>query len=357
MATSEARRGSLFYLLQIGGWGSFGAAMIVAGLSQWAVDDTLVRKSSLTLLGFLASTLLRLPYRALRRRNIPLPLCAAAALPLSFVAAGGWMALHNVVINAYVRRIAPLAGFPDFLNTIYYFFVLFAWSLLYLGIKAQLDHAADSAADRERLLRAELLARQASLRALRFQLNPHFLFNALNGISTLIAEGRAGEANAMLASFSSFLRHTLDRPDVEEVPLGEEIDCARRYLDIERIRIGDRLRVDIDVAPSAAGALVPAMILQPLIENALRHAVHPRREGGSISVTAGRDEAWLTLGVHDDGPGLPDPRPAGGIGLSNTASRLETMYGAGSALAFSRSALGGLAVSLRLPFRTMAGEQ
>ena len=339
---------------KVGGWGLFGAGMFVAGASIWPVAYAGVVKSSLTLFGFAASLLLRLVYRALSRRGVPVLAAAAAAIPLSFGAAGAWMAAHNLVVASYSawQRGAPglaLRGFPDFVNTIYYFFVLIAWSVLYFGVQAYLDLQGE----RERLLRAESHAHRARLRALRLQLNPHFLFNTLNAISTLVSESRTAEANRMLARLSDFLRSTLERTETEEIPLSEEIDFACQYLEIEEIRFGDRLRVDISVAPEAEGALVAPLILQPLVENAVRHAILPREGGGSIAIVAQRRDGFLTLGVHDDGPGLGQ-EPGRGVGLANTRLRLSELYGSGAELRLSPSDRGGLEVSVRLPFRVAA---
>jgi hypothetical protein len=349
-------RRSLFWILQLGGWGFFGAGMFVAGLSQWPLLRAVVVKSSLTLFGFGGSLLLAWLYRGLRRSGAGLPLLLAAAVPLSFGAAGLWMAAHNLVVASFgawqrgARGLA-LSGFPDFVNTIYFFFVLLAWSVLYYGVQAYLDLLAE----RERLRRAEFRAHEARLRALRLQLNPHFLFNTLNGISTLVAEGRGPEANRMLSRLSDFLRATLERTDTEEIPLSEEIEFACQYLEIEEARFGDRLRVDIAVEPGTERALVPPLILQPLVENAVRHAIQPREEGGSIEITARRREEWLTLGVVDDGPGVAaGADPGRGVGLSNTRQRLAELYGGGAELHLEPGAAGGLAVSVRLPFRAAA---
>jgi two-component system, LytTR family, sensor kinase len=353
-----SRRRSLFWILQLGGWGLFGAGMFVAGVSHWPVAYTAVVKSSLTLFGFSMSLVLRQIYRALGRRGAPLLGIVLPAIPLSFGAAGVWMAAHNLVVTAFVawQRGAPamgLRGFPDFVNTIYYFFVLIAWSVLYFGVQAYLDLLEE----RERLLRAESLAHQARLRALRLQLNPHFLFNTLNAISTLVSEAKTAEANRMLARLSDFLRSTLDRSETDEIPLSEEIDFACQYLEIEEIRFGERLRVDISVQPEAEGALVPPLLLQPLVENAVRHAVGRGESGGAIAIVAARQDGWLTLGVHDDGPGLSREAEAGrGVGLANTRQRLAELYGTGARLELSASEKGGLAVLVRLPFRaTVSG--
>ena len=328
--------------------------MFAAGVSQWPLAYAAVAKTSLTAFGFAASLGLRTAYRELARRAAPLPAIVGAAIPLSFGAAGLWMSAHNFVVASYLaaRKAGDFrletAGFPDFGNTIYFFFVLLCWSALYFGIAAYRDLAAG----RERLLRAEARAHAARLEALRLQLNPHFLFNALNAVSTLIAEDRPAEANRMLCRLSDFLRTTLERTDTAEVPLSDEIDFACRYLEIEEIRFGERLRVDIAVEPSAERALVPPLILQPLVENAVRHAVLPRREGGAISIVAACDAGWLTLGVHDEGPGAtPRPERRGGLGLANTRQRLEELYGPGAELTLDASARGGLAVSIRLPYR------
>jgi LytS/YehU family sensor histidine kinase len=325
--------------------------MLLAGLTHWPASFALVHKASLAGLGFTLSLLLRLAYRAMRWRGLPLPWMAAAALPISWAAAGTWMALHNAIVSAYLARqrgTPLLAGFPDFTNTIYYFFTLVAWSVLYFGVHAYLDLHQE----RERVLKAQALAHQARLAALRLQLNPHFLFNTLNAISTLVAEGRGADANRMIARLADFLRTTLARANADEIPLAEEVDWARRYLDIEMVRFGPRLAVSIEVEEAASPALVPTLILQPLVENAVRHAISPAR-GGAVEIRAARSEGFVTLGVHDDGGGAaaPDLARGHGIGLANTRARLEELYGAQSELRYGRSPRGGLAVSIRIPFK------
>lgn len=349
-------RASLFWILQVGGWGLFGAAMFVAGVSILPLADAVVQKPSLTVFGFLVSLLLREIYRSLARRRVPVLSIAAAAIPLSAGAAAVWMMAHHVVIGAVTaaRRSGPpfdWKAFPDFTNTIYYSFVLLAWSVLYFGVHVYLDLLEE----RERLIRAEGLAHQARLRALRLQLNPHFLFNTLNAVSTLVRDARNEEANRMLLRLSQFLRGTLDRPESDEIPLAQEIDFACQYLDIQEARFGERLRVDISVAPGTESALVPSMILQPLVENAVRHAILPREAGGAISILAARDGSSLTLAVRDDGPGLgPDAESRGGVGLRNTRERLSELYGGGADLRLGASPGGGLEASIRLPFRATA---
>lgn len=353
---------SLFWPLQLLGWTVFGAGMFAAGVAHWPVWYAAAVKTSLTAFGFLASLGLRAAFRELARWKAPLPAIVGAAIPLSYAAAALWMAPHNLAvasIRASQRAGAPtLAGgeFPDFANTIYFFFVLLCWSALYFGIAAWRDLAAAQA----RAALAEARAQAARLEALRLQLDPHFLFNALNAVSTLVAEDRPGEANRMLARLADFLRTTLERRSAAEVPLSDEIDFACQYLEIEEARFGERLRVDIAVDPGAEAALVPTLILQPLVENAVRHAIGAQSAGGGIAIVVAREDGWITLGVHDDGPragaeaSTRSERRRGvglGLGIANARQRLEELYGAKAELTLDASAQGGLAVSIRLPYR------
>jgi two-component system LytT family sensor kinase len=343
-----------FWLLQAGGWGIFFAAMFLAGVGQWPLGHAFLRKSALTLAGLGLTLLLRLAYRALRTRGTLLVLVAAIAVTLSCLGAGVWMAIQNLVIAALNGPHNPgtnvFATFPDFTNTIYYAFVLIAWSALYFGLPLLLSEKRD----RDRLESVEALATQAQLRALRLQLNPHFLFNSLNAVSTLIAEGRNREANRMLGKVSDFLRMTLESHEAREISVAAEMDFVRRYLDIERSRFGDRLQIRIDVGDDADQALVPPMILQPLVENAVRNAVVPREAGGAVTISASRQESWLMLRVDDDGPGVDEVHGGMGIGLRNVRERLAHMYDERADLRLERNDGGGVAVAIRLPFREVA---
>ena len=172
--------------------------------------------------------------------------------------------------------------------------------------------------------RLETQLAHAQLDALKMQLNPHFLFNTLNSVSSLMYHD-VDAADAMLTRLSDFLRLTLDRPIAPEIPLSEELDFVRRYLEIEQIRFEERLRVSVDVAGDAEQALVPALILQPLVENAIHHGIARRDEGGSIAIKATRDDGMLRLLVSDDVVCASGVRER--IGLSNTRARLQALYG------------------------------
>ncbi|HEX6535153.1 MAG TPA: histidine kinase [Gemmatimonadaceae bacterium] len=201
----------------------------------------------------------------------------------------------------------------------------------------------------------QLEARLAStrLQVLRMQLNPHFLFNTLNTVSALMRRD-VEAADAMLTSLSDLLRLALRSDDVQEVPLRQEIEFVRRYLDIMRIRYGDRIRTDVRADPDVLDALVPNLVLQPLVENALRHGVSMRPGGGCVQVRAERRESSLRLTVADDGPGLPagwTPGASLGVGLRNTRDRLAELYGDRYDLAMRNRPEGGLELTVVLPYR------
>ena len=207
-----------------------------------------------------------------------------------------------------------------------------------------------------RALELEASLSRARLDALRLQINPHFLFNTLNAIASLI-HTRPGTADEMIGSLSELLRATLHGAANHEVPLSQEMDLLRLFTDIERTRFGERIRFAEDIAPDTLPALVPSLILQPLVENAIRHGLEPRVESGTVTVAARRDGERLLLSVSDDGTGFSDKehtagdRP-GGIGLTNTRDRLHALYGDAHHLAIAPGATGGTVISIAIPFRT-----
>jgi signal transduction histidine kinase len=207
---------------------------------------------------------------------------------------------------------------------------------------------------------AELTGRlaQAQLQALRMQLNPHFLFNTLNAISSLMLKDVAA-ANKMISRLGELLRLTLEKSDHQEVPLQQEIEFLRRYLEIEQIRFGERLQLKMEIDPSTLEAAVPNLILQPLVENAVRHAIEPQEAGGQIELRSIRDNGRLVLQVSDNGPGLMREAPKvteasnetrERIGLNNTRERLRKLYGKNQQFDLTGNAMGGVTASLSIPF-------
>jgi len=215
------------------------------------------------------------------------------------------------------------------------------------------EHELRDAELREQLTRAEL-------GALRARLHPHFLFNALHSVSALVRGGENAAAVRVVAELSDLLRDVLSRDAPDMIRLRDELAFVRRYLDIERVRFADRLRVEWDVDPHASDAIVPSLVVQPLVENAMRHAASASWGAGRLRISARREGDTLAIDVSDDGPGVPavtstaSLSPGGngaGVGLSDARARLARLYGDASALTLAPGPLGGTTASVRLPFR------
>jgi two-component system LytT family sensor kinase len=192
---------------------------------------------------------------------------------------------------------------------------------------------------------------QARLGALKMQLQPHFLFNTLNAVVSLVRARRGREAEDTLAHLSDLLRWVLDDSEQQEVALARELEYVRLYLAVERVRFADRLRVDMRIAPDALDAAVPHLCLQPIVENAIRHGIEASASAGELIISARRVAATLELVVEDDGPGFRTLPPPVGIGLANTRLRLAELYGERASLTLGNALDGGAIVTLTLPFR------
>jgi len=194
---------------------------------------------------------------------------------------------------------------------------------------------------------------QAQLRALKMQLHPHFLFNTLHSISSLVLEDPA-KANSMIARLGDFLRLTLENSDQQLVSLKEETEFLRCYLEIEQVRFGDRLALAFELEPQTLSAQVPKLILQPVVENAIQHAIAPRATRGHINIEAKRLNSLLRLEVRDNGAGIPsngDLLGIEGLGLSNVRARLHQMYGSDFRFELMNARDGGLTVVMEIPFQ------
>ena len=349
-----------FWLLHAAGWLAYGLAMTVSRVGMFPLRYMAVSKGMLMVMGFLISLGLRYVYRPLIRRGTPLLVLLVVAVVASYVASVVWTAADNVfdypvTLALGVREPAPRGPIRPFYGAVYNAFTMLAWSVLYIGIR----YYAALQAERERSLKAEAAAHQAQLEALRYQINPHFLFNALNAVSTLVTERRNDEASRMLARVSDFLRLTLTAPVRDEVALADEVDYVRQYLEIERVRFGERLRTEFDLAPDTWEAAVPAFVLQPLIENAVRHAIAPRESGGAITLEAHRSGEMLHVSIVDDGPGVrdePQGNGTGRIGLTNTRDRLRQLYGDRGRLQLVSVPGGGTRATIEIPFRRTVGD-
>jgi two-component system LytT family sensor kinase len=234
-------------------------------------------------------------------------------------------------------------------------FMLFMWCSLYFSIKQW----QQSSEERERLLRAESEVREARLLALRYQLNPHFLFNSLNAVSTLVLDGNAPAATRMLAQIGDLLRTSLDSEVTAEVTLSQELASTEGYLAIEQTRLGERLKIDMTVPLETRDALVPSMLLQPLVENAVRYGLAPLVEGGWIAIESALHSDRLRIVIGNSGRrGEGEQKKNGnGIGLGNTAERLKTLYGANHRFSLEWPECGGCKVTVELPFRRSESRQ
>lgn len=235
-------------------------------------------------------------------------------------------------------------------NTINAFVVMLAWCGLYFGFK----NYQMLQREKQTALKASTMAHQAHLKMLRYQLNPHFLFNTLNALSTLILMKDNDTAEKMVNKLSDFLRYSLDKDPIKKVPLKQEVLALKLYLEIEKVRFEDRLNVHWDIADDSEDALVPSLILQPLIENAIKYAIARKQEGGIIWITShlfGRD---LLLEVKDNGPGADIQQGKltrnNGVGLPNIQERLHSLYGENCSFLLEHNQPSGVKVRIRLPF-------
>ena len=298
--------------------------------------------------GFVLSIPLRFVYRWLWSKSPPV--IVVGVLLAAWVTALCWRVVINLAYNHLIEEWLhkePWYGvFGGALSSTY---LLLCYSGLYFGIK----YYETLQAQREAALKAAALAQEAQVKMLRYQLNPHFLFNTLNAISTLVLDGQSRIANQAIARLSDFLRYSLDQDPMKKVTLRQEIEALNLYLGIEQLRFSDRLRLEFAIDDQAQQALVPSLILQPLIENALKYAIAPREEGGRLKIEARvHDGRSLELAVEDDGPGLRPGVELGngrGVGLRNTRERLAVLYGDGRNVTV-RDARPGVRIELALPF-------
>ncbi|MPS67472.1 MAG: sensor histidine kinase [Novosphingobium sp.] len=238
---------------------------------------------------------------------------------------------------------AHWAAFADI--TFGRYFLVLAWAALYFAlVKAEEARAAEW---REGEYRRAAAA--AELRSLRYQVNPHFLFNTLNSLSALVMIGRQDDAEKMIQNLSTFYRRTLSDDPTNDLALIDEIEMQKLYFEIEAVRFPNRLVTTIDVDDAVLGAMVPGMILQPIVENSVKYAVAATQRPVTIAIHARRDGDMLEIAVSDDGPGCPDNSGGFGIGLGNVRDRLRARYGEAAAIESGKRPEGGFATTLRLP--------
>lgn len=265
--------------------------------------------------------------------------------------------LRQWIVGDFSKPFSPLQSFQNVLIADFHANLLLYWTVV--GIWQAYDYYSRFRERERRAAQLEVQAAvleaqlaQSQLEALRMQLHPHFLFNTLNSISVLMRDDMQA-ANRMLVRLSELLRVALKSESKQEIPLRQELEFLGGYLEIEQTRFQDRLTVDFDIEKETLDAYVPNLILQPIVENAIRHGIAPRAEAGWIQVQARRENGFVELCVKDNGTGMNESKVmANGIGLSNTGKRLEKLYGAQYGFEISAPASGGLQVKLIIPFHT-----
>ena len=349
-----------FWLLQVVGW--FGLSLIsFLSLTLWYdqqgfnyIAHTLLQ----SLLGILVSWPLRPLFHHFWHKSV-WSLVAAGMVGV-LVCSVVWTILR---ITTFMAMTGEQGLWTDFGGWLFGSILIFScWAAFYHGAKfyqlLQSEHAnllRVAAENKEQQLRrsqAEAIAHEAQLKMLRYQLNPHFLFNTLNAIAALVTAKELSRAGTMIVQLSNFLRYSLDNDPVRRVTLKEEIDALKLYLNIEQTRFAERLALDFAIDTSAEVVRIPSLLLQPLAENAIKYAVAPMEEGGKISVSAELDKDYVCIEMLDSGPGIKaeDQSLEGvGIGLRNTVDRLHEFYGDNYTFNLESAASGGLRVFMRLP--------
>jgi two-component system LytT family sensor kinase len=357
---------ALFWTLQACGWSLLAivtmASELVKEPPKAAVFDAII----FTVTGFLLTSVYRFPYRRCRRMEASLPVIALWIAALGLIGVPLWYE-PQVLLTRFASVTHPswVVSVPSYGDIpldcwLWWSAVLYGWSFLYFGVNDWMSLQSE----RRRAAAAEVSAQGARLRALQSQLQPHFLFNTLNSISSLILDGRATTAVSMIGQLGELLRLSLQTSDTPQIPLEKEIYLLNCYLDIEKTRFGERLQYRFDISREASTALIPTLLLQPLVENAVRHGILPLSRGGEIAVTAHVDRGFLKVRIEDDGQGLNNgvssspngPSKSSGVGLANAAKRLEELFGTHAVLAVGSGAAGGVAIDLELPFMPAGAE-
>ena len=324
-APPKRNRDLVFWSLHILGWSAYAISHYLGALLYSKPTDYI----KVIFVAALAGTIVSAPLRYVCRRlwKCRPGVLIAGAIAAAYLTALAWRVLVNRAYSVFMPEEFYVAHFTDYFGgAISGTYLMACWVGLYFSAR----YYESTQQQREASLRASALAQQAQLKMLRYQLNPHFLFNTLNAISTLILDNRNAVANSAITGLSEFLRYTLDQDPMKKVTVAQEIEALNLYLSIETMRFGPRLTIEFAVDDSAQDALMPSLLLQPLIENAIKYAVAPREEGGRVAITGRVYGGMLHLSVTDDGPGMIDATRLTnglGVGIRNTRERLDVLYG------------------------------
>ena len=318
----RVRRVSL--LISLGYWNVL--LIVLTGLALidgWETPATFAARCINTVIAIALCDLIARSVTAFARGTFIMK--ASLILGLTLLVASAYFFITFFVVQLFGRTDMPLMLASALRMVVYWFAQFFGWSALLLALIYHRE-----VQDRERQLSSlREQAYGAQMRALRYQINPHFLFNTLNALAALIEERELPNAERMVLSLSAFLRSTLALDPVQDITLGEELEIQSRYLDIERERFSDRLTVSIDVPASLRGIMVPSLILQPLVENAVKHGVGGVERAVEVRIRAEAQGDTLLIHVENDAPEVPSAADGTGVGLKNVAERLAARFGTG----------------------------
>ena len=354
-----ANKNQAFWRLQAVGWGGAFLLRVMSSVANDQPLSFLVLLLIATITGFSISLILAVTFRQLIARR-PVVTWSVTMLVLPFAIG------LNAFVDAWViglYRPETEASFAQLFLGVFYLdaSLLVTWTALYYAINFYLQIEEQN----DQLIRLENQATSAQLAMLRYQLNPHFLFNTLNSISTLVLLKQTEPANAMLTRLSAFLRYSLSNEPTGRVTVAQEVETLKLYLDIERMRFEERLRTTFAIDPATLPGLLPSLLLQPLVENAIKYAVTPQEAGAEITISTQLVGPNLRITVSDTGPGLQteasDNRLTGvsfdggepvstGVGLANTRDRLAQAYGDQHRFEVFDPPEGGFAVQIEIPF-------
>jgi len=336
-----------FWPLQAGGWLLYTLAVVTTNVPLWHHRDVVAFRGTFLLCAFLESFIMYAICHALWCRKVSF----LFSLLICTFASGVLACLTATVSYWAENRVSTEVGSFAWQNVISNVpgsaFVLIAWTGLYFGVQ----HYKLSETERERAAKAEQFAREAQLKALRYQLQPHFLFNTLNAISSLVVTDNAKGATEMIARLADLLRSSLDDPDTHVVPLSEEVRVAHEYLAIERLRFRDRLLVSFDVDPETLEVPVPRFFLQPLLENAIRHGISHLTRPGTVRLESATSHSHLQVSVRNDTNLSHEiiPQMVSGVGLKNTKQRINEIYGSLGSVETLLLEDGTFVVRIRMP--------
>jgi signal transduction histidine kinase len=338
-----------FWTLQAAGWTGYLILRSVSGLSNGPSLDVLIPVVVESIIGYCITLLLSTLYGAYRR----LPRLSGFILAVLTLAVATLLyAVLDAFSFSFIKLDNPGINLNLVLGTLFLnFTVLFGWSALYFGINFYLT--VETQIDQLRALESQ--ASSAQLAMLRYQLNPHFLFNTLNSISTLVLMKNTEAANAMLSRLSNFLRFTLVYEPTAHVTLAQEVATLKLYLEIEKMRFEERLQTRFDIDPRVERARLPSLLLQPVIENAIKYAVTPQEEGAQITLVARLAGDRVQVTVSDTGPGVIEGNVTSalstGLGLANIRDRLAQAYGGDHRFDTRSVPGGGFSVEIEFPFQ------